>query len=107
MFCTGPVWFALARALCALGSLAIISASYRRVDTARAVGAATVMSAAPPDDVGIASGIDNAVARAAALLSVAVLPVVAGLSGTAYRQPAGVVLVTVRNPASARRDPAP
>jgi EmrB/QacA subfamily drug resistance transporter len=47
---------------------------------------ATVMGTAPPDEVGIASGVNNAIARAGALLAVAVLPPLAGLHGEAYRQ---------------------
>jgi len=46
---------------------------------------ATVMSSAPQDQVGIASGVNNAIARAGSLLAVAVLPTIAGLHGDAYR----------------------
>jgi len=46
---------------------------------------ATVMSSAPQDQVGIASGVNNAIARAGSLLAVAILPTVAGLHGDAYR----------------------
>jgi MFS family permease len=49
---------------------------------------ATVLSAAPDTMAGIASGVNNAVARAAQLLSVAALPVAVGLSGDDYENPA-------------------
>jgi EmrB/QacA subfamily drug resistance transporter len=41
---------------------------------------ATVMSSADPDHVSIASGVNNAIARAANLFSVAIIPVVSGLT---------------------------
>jgi EmrB/QacA subfamily drug resistance transporter len=49
---------------------------------------ATVLAAAPDEFAGIASGVNNAVARAASLLAVAALPVAVGLSGDDYAQPA-------------------
>jgi EmrB/QacA subfamily drug resistance transporter len=48
---------------------------------------ATVLAAAPDEDAGIASGVNNAVARAAGLLFVAALPTVVGLSDRAYQDP--------------------
>jgi predicted MFS family arabinose efflux permease len=47
----------------------------------------TVLAAADVGNAGIASGINNAVARAAGLLAVAVLPVLAGISGDDYERP--------------------
>jgi EmrB/QacA subfamily drug resistance transporter len=44
---------------------------------------ATAMGAAPPQHSGVASAINNVVARAASLLAVAVLPLLAGLTGAA------------------------
>lgn len=49
---------------------------------------ATVLAAAPDRFAGIASGVNNAVARAGSLLAVAALPAVVGLSGEDYRKPA-------------------
>jgi EmrB/QacA subfamily drug resistance transporter len=48
---------------------------------------ATVLAAAPQEHVGIASGVNNAVARAGALLAVAALPVLVGLQGDDYADP--------------------
>ena len=49
---------------------------------------ATVLATAEVRRAGIASGVNNAVARAAQLLSVAALPLLVGLSGTEYEVPA-------------------
>src|SRR5215207_10047014 len=49
---------------------------------------ATVLAAAPDEHSGIASGINNAVARAGSLLAVAALPMAVGLAGDDYRVPA-------------------
>lgn len=49
---------------------------------------ATVLAAAPDRYAGIASGINNAVARTGTLLAIAALPVAVGLAGADYERPA-------------------
>jgi EmrB/QacA subfamily drug resistance transporter len=49
---------------------------------------ATVLASAEPRRAGIASGVNNAIARAAQLLAVAGLPLLVGLSGEDYHEPA-------------------
>ena len=49
---------------------------------------ATVLAAAPSQHAGLASAVNNAVARAAGLIAIAVLPAAAGLSASSYLQPA-------------------
>jgi EmrB/QacA subfamily drug resistance transporter len=48
---------------------------------------ATVLAAAPEQHVGIASGVNNAIARAGSLLAVAALPPLVGLAGEEYADP--------------------
>ena len=51
---------------------------------------ATALSAAPAEHSGIASAVNNDVARTASLIAVAVLPVLAGLTGDVYLHPAAL-----------------
>ena len=46
---------------------------------------ATVLAAAPVEHAGVASAVNNAVARAAGLIAVAALPALAGITGASYR----------------------
>ncbi len=48
---------------------------------------ASVLASAPARHVGVASGVNNAVARSAGLLLIAALPAMVGLSGDAYADP--------------------
>jgi EmrB/QacA subfamily drug resistance transporter len=48
---------------------------------------ATVLASAPGEHAGAASGVNNAVARTAGLLAVALLPPIAGLTGDVYNDP--------------------
>ena len=89
---------------------------------------ATALAAAPAEHSGIASAVNNDVARAASLIAVAVLPVLAGITGDVYLHPAALtrgfhtaVLIsaavaaaggllaaaTIRNPARGAEPPAP
>jgi EmrB/QacA subfamily drug resistance transporter len=47
----------------------------------------TVLAAAPAENAGMASAVNNDVARAAQLIAVAVLPAAAGLTGSSYLHP--------------------
>ncbi|MTD58643.1 MFS transporter [Amycolatopsis pithecellobii] len=48
---------------------------------------ATVLAAAPDEHAGVASGINNAIARSGSLIAIAVLPAIAGLTGESYSDP--------------------
>jgi EmrB/QacA subfamily drug resistance transporter len=86
----------------------------------------TVLAAVPAEHAGIASAVNNDVARAASLVAVAVFPAVAGITGDAYLRPAEfsdgfhhaaliaaslcvlaglVAAVTIRNPRRAAPEP--
>jgi EmrB/QacA subfamily drug resistance transporter len=51
---------------------------------------ATVLAAVDPSHAGVASGINNAVARVANLIAVAALPVIAGITGRRFYDPAAM-----------------
>jgi MFS family permease len=51
---------------------------------------ATALASAPADHAGVASAVNNDVARAAGLIAVAVLPALAGLTGQSYLHPAAL-----------------
>jgi hypothetical protein len=89
---------------------------------------ATAMSAAPAEHSGIASAVNNTVARAASLFAVSVLPLAAGLTGAAALKPAELAsgfrtavyisavasaaggllaFLTIRNPAPAPKEEEP
>ena len=48
---------------------------------------ATVLSSVADDHAGIASGVNNAIARSAQLMAVAAIPIAAGITGDSYRDP--------------------
>jgi hypothetical protein len=88
----------------------------------------TAMSSAPAEHAGVASAINNDVARAAGLIAVAVLPAAAGITGEDYLHPTALLdgfrvamllsavacliggllaALTIRNPVRRPRAPAP
>ena len=50
-----------------------------------------MLAAAPDEHAGVASGVNNAVARTAGLLVVAALPALVGLDAAAYDQPTAML----------------
>lgn len=50
---------------------------------------ATALAAAPAEHAGLASGVNNAVARTAGLVAIAAIPAVSGLTGRVYADPVG------------------
>ena len=102
---TGPrAWMSIGPMVCAAGSLLMLRIGPGSTYVADVFPAvlvfglglsatvapltSTVLSAASARHAGIASGVNNAVARAAGLLAVAVLPLVAGISGDDYQNSA-------------------
>jgi hypothetical protein len=51
---------------------------------------ATALSSAPEEHAGLASAVNNDVARIGGLVAVAVLPALSGISGSAYLHPAAL-----------------
>ena len=51
---------------------------------------ATALAAAPAEHAGVASAVNNDVARAASLIAVAILPALAGITGDSYLHPAAL-----------------
>ena len=111
VYLTGAVWFALASAACGFAPSVVFL---------------IVTRVLPAEHSGIASAVNNDVARFGGLLAVAVLPALAGITGAVYLHPhalaagfrtavlisgalcaAGGLLaaVTITNPARARRLP--
>ena len=140
VYLIGTVWFALASAACGFapdvvfliitrvlqgaGAALLVPGSLAIAITVAPL-TATAMSSAPADHAGIASAVNNDVARFGGLLAVAILPALAGITGSAYLDPdalaagfrtavlisgalcaAGGLLaaVTITNPAREHRD---